>query len=52
MMLDTLIVSGTDNTITIDETTKIDTLHVQPGASNNTFTIDGSVKIANLHGNL
>ena len=51
MTLDTLIVSGTDNTIIVDKKTAIDTLHVQPGASNNSFTVDGSVKTANLHGN-
>ena len=51
MTLDTLIISGTDNTIIVDKKTAIDTLHVQPGASNNSFTVDGSVKTANLHGN-
>lgn len=50
MTLDTLLVSGTNNTITADKSTKIGTLKVLAGASDNQITVDGTVDSAFLTG--
>ena len=50
MTLDTLLVSGTNNTITADKSTKIGTLKVLASASDNQITVDGTVDSAFLTG--
>lgn len=50
MTLDTLLVSGSGNAITADETTQIGTLRVLSGASGNRLMVNGTVRSASLAG--
>ncbi|MGN1007856.1 MAG: S-layer homology domain-containing protein, partial [Butyricicoccus sp.] len=50
MALDTLLVSGVNNTILVDKATKIGTLKVLAGATGNKITMDGTVDSAFLTG--
>ena len=49
--LESLIISGTNNNILVDENTEIDNLLVQVGATNNVISINGIVNNANINGN-
>lgn len=51
LKLDSLVISGINNTVLVDENTQIQNLKVQVGAVGNAITLNGNAQNANIDGN-